>query len=241
MDLVMLAAGIGKRFNVTRKENQIPKCLVQLDAITNKNILELNIENIQTIECIKTLNIVVGFKSHLVMNCIEKTSLGDLSVNFKYNENYKKSVLYSVIRGFEDLKSENLFLINGDTFFSKQIFSTACDVSKTKNNGITLFGYMTNNFMDDDMLINVTDDKIEAVGKSIEKFNGVSSGAILFSGNSIKRYFEILKNLQTLNQTHHSVLQQIISEGGKVNFYNLDKRDWIEIDKEVDIKKCHFL
>jgi choline kinase len=232
----MLAAGKGTRFNKTRVGENIPKCIIVLDQVNSRTILEMNIENIKHCKCIKYVDIVVGYKNRMIEQCIKNISTSSLRIAFKYNENYKDSVIISVKKGFEEVRGESVLLINGDTYFNKNIFMSACSMSLKGQSGITLFGSITNKYHNDDMLIDVSKGKIRNVGKCIDRYNGVSSGAILINEVELIRYSNVLKSSNQC--THHGILQEIIRQGGSVNFHDIGDKNWIEIDSELDLIKA---
>ena len=184
---------------------------------------------------------MVGYKHEMVEECINNINIDPLKISFKYNEKYRDSVIFSVQKGLETLKNESVLLINGDTYFSKEIFMSACDVSFKKQNGITLFGTLTKDYYKDDILIDVVKGQVNNVGKHLIKYNGVSSGAILLSGTALKKYTEILK--EETGCTHHGVLNEIIRLDGRVDFHDTNKKKWLEVDSEEDLarSKCDFL
>lgn len=241
MHIIILAAGKGVRFNNTRKGKKIPKCMITIDEANDKTILEANIENIKYCKCVNYLDIVVGYRHKMIEGCLKNITIAPLKIDLKYNEKYRESVIFSVKKGFETLKSENVLLLNGDTYFSKEIFMRACEVSSKRQNGITLFGTLTENSYRDDILINVIRGRVHNIGKHIIKYNGVSSGAILISGTELNTYKEILRKERGC--THHGVLNELINQGGKVNFYNTNIKKWLEVDNEEDLTraKCDFL
>jgi choline kinase len=215
--------------------------MITIDEANDKTILEANIENIKYCKCVNYLDIVVGYRHKMIERCLKNVTLAPLKIGLKYNEKFRESVIFSVKKGFETLKSENVLLLNGDTYFSKEIFMRACEVSSKKQNGITLFGTLTENYYEDDILINVIRGRVHNIGKHIIKYNGVSSGAILISGTELNTYKEILRKER--GSTHHRVLNELINQGGKVNFYNTRKKKWLEVDNEEDLAraKCDFL
>lgn len=236
MNIIILAAGEGVRFNNTLKAKKIPKCVITIDEANNKSIIEANIENIKYCKCVTYVDIVVGYKREMVEECINNIPIDPLKISFRYNEKYRDSVIFSVQKGLETSKGEIVLLINGDTYFSKEIFMNACDVSSKRQNGITLFGTLTKNYYKDDILIDVVGGQVNNVGKHLIKYNGVSSGAILISGTALKKYKEILN--QETGYTHHGVLNEIIRQNGRVEFFDTNKKNWLEVDNEEDLTKA---
>ena len=237
MKIIILAAGCGTRFINSNKSIQIPKCLIKLK--NHKTILELNLENIQTCDSIESINIVTGYKYNLVEKHLGDLFPNEWNINLLYNSDYQKSVIHSVLKGFENIdNTSSILLLNGDTYFEKDIFIQANKISHQCQDTITLFGHITNEFYDDDMLLHVIDRKILNIGKNLKKANGISSGAILLCNDGLKKYVETIKNksIQKLN-THHGIINEIIkSSYTKIGFVDIGLRQWIDIDNQKDLK-----
>jgi choline kinase len=238
MVVIILAAGKGKRLNTGSNKKNIPKCLVELN--NSRTILELNIEKILSFSEIKHIYLVTGYKHKLVEDFLGATFPYQKNIKTVYNPNFNKSVVYSVKKGFKNInKSDPMLLLNGDTYFDKDIFRQSIELSKKNHNTITLFGYITNEFYDDDMLINVVDGKMLNVGKDLKKTNGVSSGAILMCNRGLQKYLDTI-NLESIDQlkTHHSILQFISDSGFDIDFADLGKRTWLEVDEQADLDRA---
>ena len=217
-------------------ESLIPKCLHQIS--NNSTLLDFNLKNLLTIEAITSIDIVVGYKYKLVDKFLTKNNYPK-KIKTIINENYNKSVIYSVIKGFDNLtNSDTVLLLNGDTLYSKSILDKVVHINLKQKYPITLFGHLSNSFLDDDILVNISNNNVMGVGKVIERPNGTSSGAILFHNDGLKKYVEILKkqSIQKLN-THHGIINEMINSlYCKVGFVDLGSRKWIEIDNQRNLK-----
>ena len=100
MKVIILAGGIGKRYNMglIEKEN-IPKCLLPVKS--NYSILRMNLKNILRQKEISKVLIVTGFKKNLIEDHLETWFYGQGNIQTIYNPEYNKSVIFSVKR---DLK-----------------------------------------------------------------------------------------------------------------------------------------
>ena len=238
MEIIILAAGMGTRMNNVSKITQIPKCLVTLN--NHRTIIELNLENIQSIGGTENINIVTGFKHNLVKEHLGNLFPNERNIKIIYNSNFQKSIIHSVLKGFESIKNtSSVLLLNGDTYFDKEIFMQASEIANQELDTITLFGHITNEYYDDDMLINVVERKIVDVGKDLKKANGVSSGAIFMSNGGLKKYLDTI-NSEPIDQwkTHHGILQCIRDSGCDIDFVDLGSRNWLEIDEQADLDRA---
>jgi len=180
--------------------------------------------------------LVTGYK-HKLVDAFLSTTFPYHNISTVYNSNFYKSVIYSIKKGFENINtSDPVLLLNGDTYYDKDIFRQAIELSHQDYDTITLFGHIMNKSYNDDMLINVIDSKMLNVGKDLKKSNGVSSGAILMCNGGLRKYLNTInsKPIDKL-KTHHSILQFISDSGFDIDFVNLDSRNWLEIDKLEDL------
>ena len=146
MKVIILAGGIGKRYNLGEaKPENIPKCLAFIK--TKHTILDLNLKILLKYKEIEEILIVTGFKYKLVQNHLKLFYEEYNNISTIFNPRYQDSVIYSVKKGFEKInKSKSVLLLNGDTYFHKDIFLNVLDISNTSDDSITIFGYSTKNF-----------------------------------------------------------------------------------------------
>jgi len=235
--IIILAAGIGRRFSIDSNKNEIPKCLIELD--NSKTILEMNLEKILSFNDIKHIYIVTGYKYELVKELLYLKYPSMPIIKTVYNPDYEKSIMYSIKKGFENIINESVLLLNGDTYFEKDIITEAYKISQKDNDAITLFGYLTNEFYNDDMLLNVIGGKMYNVGKDIINANGVSSGAIHMCNRGLQKYINTI-NLKSINkmEIHHKILKFISESGYDIDFVNLGSRKWLEVDEITDLDQA---
>lgn len=111
MDLIVLAAGQGKRFKNSQISN---KCLVKIKKLTliEKIISEAN----QTLD-IKNNYVVVGHKPRNIKSHLKKYKINYINNNF-----YKtKEMLYSFKLGLEQ-STNDILICYSDIYFSKSLF-----------------------------------------------------------------------------------------------------------------------
>ena len=96
---VMLAAGIGNRLS-RRDKNLPPKCLFKFNG---KSLLQRHVEALKKVG-IKSLTIVVGFKSNKILQEIEDIQADDF-VNFIDNDRFDRGSIVSLWCAREKLRS----------------------------------------------------------------------------------------------------------------------------------------
>jgi len=238
MKIIILAAGMGMRLNECYEHSQIPKCLVDLE--NHRTLLSANLKNIQSCDDIEDITIVTGYKHDKLEKYLGNLPLNELNIKLIYNSEFQKSVIYSVWKGFENInKASSVLLLNGDTYFEKNIFTLSSKISHQDLDTITLFGHITNKFYDDDMLININEKTLLTVGKNLKRANGVSSGAILMCYGGLQKYLDTI-NIEPIERlkTHHGILQLISDSGFDIDFVELGSRVWLEVDNKEDLYRA---
>ena len=123
MNIVFLAAGKSSRIF---KEVGKPKCLLK---INNNSIIVNLIKNLKGLK-IKTINIVVGFKSNLIKKELRKIK----KINFIYNRYYNsREMLYSLILALKKIDDDIIFSYT-DIIYDKSLIKKLI----TKKNDIYL-------------------------------------------------------------------------------------------------------
>ena len=242
MNIVILAAGKGQRFNKDNfKWNKIPKCLIE---ISNKNtILDINLKRLLKYRYVDEIFIVTGFKSILIEEHIKIKYQQFGNIKTIYNPLFDASVIYSIKQAFDNFKKtkdNSVLILNGDTVFGCSVFNKIDNILKENINTISIFGFLTEEFLLDDMMVNILENKLICVGKRIRKANGVSSGAILLCNKGLQKYHQTLNTEKNENlKTHHGILQVIRNSEYDIDFVNLKSRDWFEVDKKSDLRNQH--
>ena len=101
---VMLAAGTGRRLK-NSAQKRLPKCLLKFDR---KSLLQRHIEAL-TEAGVKSLTIIVGFKSHEISREIRNIGANDF-VNCVYNDRFEKGSVVSLWCASENLRSGHSIL-----------------------------------------------------------------------------------------------------------------------------------
>lgn len=234
MKVLMLAAGMGRRFN--KDKDEMPKCLA---VVGGETVIDHNISAIRTVGPEIPILVVTGFMSAAVEQHLRRARPGDDGIVTVYNQDFRDTVLKSVRTGLAAIgRTDAVLLINGDTRFGTLLFRAAADLSRRPADGIVLFGHLTDARRPDDMLILVENGTVMDVGKEIMTANGVSSGAILLCGGGLTRYVAVLGRPEVAHlTTHHAVLRHLVRAGERVAFRDLGAERWIEIDSKADLQQ----
>jgi len=109
---VMLAAGMGNRLS-SRDKNLPPKCLLKFNG---KSLLQRHVEALKKVG-VKSLTIVVGFKSNKILQEIEDIHANDF-VNFIDNDRFDRGSIISLWCVREKLRSGyQLLFMDADVLY----------------------------------------------------------------------------------------------------------------------------
>ena len=115
MKALILAAGIGSRFNYKTKNK--PKALVK---VNNREILDHQLSTLKKFK-IKNVGIVVGYKSDKIINFIKKKTYFKFEIIFNKKYNTTDSA-YSYKLAKKFLNNSSYIHLNCDILFNENIF-----------------------------------------------------------------------------------------------------------------------
>ncbi|MCH7517672.1 MAG: phosphocholine cytidylyltransferase family protein [Candidatus Dadabacteria bacterium] len=230
MKAIILAAGNGKRLNPYT--NEIPKCLLDLGGIT---ILENQLNNIRKYG-IDDVVIVIGYKSDKIEQFLRNYDELGILINTIYNPFYRETnslVSLWTARGEMD---QDLVVMNGDDVFEFDLLEKILD---SKEHNICLPIKIKNKYEDEDMKINIHENLVSEIGKSLTwSISGEAVGIRVFRSMGVvllKRALE--EEIRTEGATEKwyvSAVQRLISKGYKVNAIDIEDLYWMDVDFPED-------
>jgi len=239
---IILSAGKGERLLHYTKNK--PKVLSDINGIT---ILD-NIYFLFT-HCMKFESIYLG-AGHCIDAVEEYVTKKNLSkIKIVYNPFYKISgplvTLWLILHYIND----DFVFMNGDTLFSKKVFTCVKKNILNVNEGIYLVCSMSDNAKTDDVKVLYDNNgNIIAVGKDIENYNAISAGMVVVKGKKRCSTFKLLldkvsktDDFINFKKTWHSFLNDIIANGNHIKPILVDQSEWYEIDRIEDIDKLQSL
>ncbi len=239
---IILSAGKGERLLHYTKNK--PKVLSDINGIT---ILD-NIYFLLT-HCMKFESIYLG-AGHCIDAVEEYVTKKNLSkIKIVYNPFYKISgplvTLWLILHYIND----DFVFMNGDTLFSKKVFTCVKKNILNVNEGIYLVCSMSDNAKTDDVKVLYDNNgNIIAVGKDIENYNAISAGMVVVKGKKRCSTFKLLldkvsktDDFINFKKTWHSFLNDIIANGNHIKPILVDQSGWYEIDRIEDIDKLQSL
>ena len=235
MELIILAAGQGKRINKYLKKN---KCLLK---IRNKTLIEKIIDDFTSLINLDKISIIVGHNSAKI-----KSHLINYKINFIYNKDYKKKeMLHSLYLGLLKTKKDAI-VVYSDIYFSKSIIRLIRKgVSKKiilpiNLNWKSVWKKRKKDFFED--CESLTYNKkfyLSEIGNKIistKKVMGQYMGMIYFPKKSISKVLKIYKE-KTFHKKIHitQFLNHLLKKNMKIKCLPC-KSNWYEFDDIQDIR-----
>jgi len=234
MNIIILCAGIGKRFHSKK-----PKSLTK---IFNKPIIDHTLNSISKIKNYKKKIIfATGYKENL----IKKTT----NRNYKYifNSKYRSTnMVYTLINVLKKIKIDNTIIIYGDIIFS---YKDLQKITSSKKDIVTLLDFnwkklwKTNNKIKYDLeSLKILNKKIIYLGKKTNNNKNIDAryvGITKFSKKVIKKFLYLNKqknfnqiDLKKIDMTNF--LMELIRKNFVINFIK-SKKNWYEFDNQKDL------
>lgn len=235
MEIVLLAAGRGKRLNHMTEE--IPKPFIKINDVP---IIERLLRQLSKHkEKFNSVNIVTGYKHEIFNSLISKYT--DLNIKLIYNEEWEtKNNAFSFLKGVE--KDKDVLVIESDGIFENVIIDKVFEDLTKKENilfGDNIQGYEGSRLLTDEnnKIINM---KIIREIEREKVMNCYKSIGIMKIGK--KMLNELVNNIENANESKYNwYLDNFISElVEKHNIYvsNINQKKWTEIDTEEDYKRA---
>jgi len=240
---VILSAGMGTRLKpLTLK---IPKPLIKIGG---KPIILHQLQAMKEIG-IDNVVVVLGYKSSMVIDVLEKTNLKQYATIIENKEYKNTNNIYSLYLAINYLRNNiqldkytKLILMNGDTIFDKTILE---DMLLEKGNRIAVD---IGNFYEDSMKVIVDDNKnIKYISKLIHKTEsyGVSINLFTFDIKTLYSFESTIKNMveneALMNVWFETALERLFDDQYIFRPLDVKNRYWFEIDTFEDLKEAERL
>lgn len=236
MDLIILAAGKGKRIY---KDIQKNKCLI---TIKNKSLIKKIVDDALKSKIFNKIKIVVGYKKENIFN-----ELKNYDVEFIVNKEYsKKEMLFSLKLGIQNLNNDALITYS-DIYYSHKIFEKIAN-SKRNNYIVPVFKNWKNiwlkrnkNILDDCESLKF--DKnfyLKEIGKKINSINepmGQFMGLFYIPQKKIDITLKLIQ-LNLIKRKIHTTdfINLLINKYNEKIFSLIVNTYWYEFDDYEDLK-----
>ncbi|MFT4542977.1 MAG: choline kinase [Planctomycetota bacterium] len=236
MNLFILAAGKGTRLYPLTKDR--PKSLIELND--GSTILERQIEVALESGAFDSIQIITGYLTQMIEECIEKYS--DRSVEVIYNPYYDVSNnLFSLWTAHYMLREKDFMISNGDNIYRRGIYSRVLDKSPAETIQITVD--VKDTYDDDDMKVTLNKlGHVTRVSKKIspEAADRESLGLVLVRGPEHRRMFydqlmKLVRDQEMMGRFWLEIFNFLADAGQVIETCDVPEKDWAEIDFHPDI------
>ena len=218
---VIVAAGSGSR--IKGKTNDTPKTLLPYKGGT---ILSAILENI-SYSGIKSFVIVVGFKSKLIKEYLDKNNNFGYEISFVQNDEWKRGNGISVLVSEKEVGNNPFILSMSDHIVSRTAIKRVADSDKTAN--LLLVDPRVDEIfdIDDATKVELVDDRIINIGKEIAVYNGIDCG--IFRLN--QHFFDAMRQqLKNGKESISAAVTMLIKNKDMYAVFTQKEDHWLDID-----------
>ena len=233
MEYVVMAGGKGVRANCP--ERFIQKVL--LKDSNGKSLIENILDKHRLYSSSKKVSLLTGFLHEDVEKEVKEyeEKYDTKGIQLKYNKDFEKGILNSLLMGLKDIQ-DSVVILNGDTFYPKQVFEVLNDVSES-----TLVVFPKSKEYEDCIRVQCDNDKIVKLGKGLTEYTHISVGSLYLKQD----HLEIVKGIleEIVNQDDykpkiwHNLVNELIARDQNVYIKEISDQELFEIDTEDDYDK----
>ena len=222
MKAIILAAGLGSRLGDLTKHK--PKSLIKIGSKTLLERLTKQLEDLG----VNKIQIICGHEKKKIDKYFSKYQ------RFYYPR-YKTTNNLHTLYYFRRLLNDDCIISFADVIFHKEIIN---GIIKSKKK-ITL-GVDTKNCRENTMKVDIKRDQIKYVGNNPKIKSGNFIGILKVNKSSNKILKNSMKKLVNKSNNFYftEALNIIIGKNIRVNYFDVNKKFWIEIDNKDDLKNA---
>mgnify|MGYP001142843935 CR=1 FL=1 len=228
MDALIIAAGRGSRLN----DPITPKPLIPIFGLglIERVILRAKLAGITSFK------IVVGYKAKRIMKKIGNGEKYGVHVEYIFNAEWEKGNGVSVYKA-KDYFKEEFILLMSDHLFDDSILKRLQEIKPKKKSCILcvdrkLCGDHFN--IDEVTRIWTENRKVKRIAKGLDRYNAVDTGIFLCS----PVVFDALEESISERKYSLSAANQILSNQGKLETFDIGDNLWVDVDCKKDLKKA---
>ena len=228
---VILAAGKGERISNTAEF--VAKPLIK---IFDLSLIERSIKNLINNLNVKKIYIVTGFNHEEINDHLVKLK-NKLSLNVEvvFAKNWEKGNGASFLAILDKIKHEQFYLLMVDHLFNNEFYN-AISKYKINNKSYLIISRTLSSLNDfnDATKVNVVEDKINDIGKSIKDSNGFDTGFFILNSDQ----FNNVNKLSVREKLSLSEVIQELVQQKKLYFIEVPEDSWLDIDTSQDLLKA---
>ena len=228
---VILAAGKGERISNT--DEFVAKPLIK---IFDASLIERSIKNLINNLNVKKIYIVTGFNHEEINDHLVKLK-NKLSLNVEvvFAKNWEKGNGASFLAILDKMNHQQFYLLMADHLFNNEFYN-AISKYKMNNKSYLIISRTLSSLNDfnDATKVNVVDDKINDIGKSINDNNAFDTGFFILNSDE----FNNVNKLSVREKLSLSEVIQELVQQKKLYFIEVLEDSWFDIDTSQDLTKA---
>jgi len=228
---VILAAGKGERISNTAEF--VAKPLIKIFDVS---LIERSIKNLINNLNVKKIYIVTGFNHEEINDHLVKLK-NKLSLNVEvvFAKNWEKGNGASFLAILDKMNHQQFYLLMADHLFNNEFYN-AISKYKMNNKSYLIISRTLSSLNDfnDATKVNVVDDKINDIGKSINDNNAFDTGFFILNSDQ----FNNVNKLSVREKLSLSEVIQELVQQKKLYFIEVPEDSWFDIDTSQDLTKA---
>jgi len=228
---VILAAGKGERISNT--DEFVAKPLIKIFDVS---LIERSIKNLINNLNVKKIYVVTGFNHEEINDHLVKLK-NKLSLNVEvvFAKNWEKGNGASFLAILDKMNHQQFYLLMADHLFNNEFYN-AISKYKMNNKSYLIISRTLSSLNDfnDATKVNVVDDKINDIGKSINDNNAFDTGFFILNSDQ----FNNVNKLSVREKLSLSEVIQELVQQKKLYFIEVPEDSWIDIDTSQDLTKA---
>ena len=228
---VILAAGKGERISNT--DEFVAKPLIKIFDVS---LIERSIKNLINNLNVKKIYVVTGFNHEEINDHLVKLK-NKLSLNVEvvFAKNWEKGNGASFLAILDKMNHQQFYLLMADHLFNNEFYN-AISKYKMNNKSYLIISRTLSSLNDfnDATKVNVVDDKINDIGKSINDNNAFDTGFFILNSDQ----FNNVNKLSVREKLSLSEVIQELVQQKKLYFIEVPEDSWFDIDTSQDLTKA---
>jgi len=228
---VILAAGKGER--ISNIDAFVAKPLIKVFDVS---LIERSIKNLINNLNVKKIYVVTGFNHEEINDHLVKLK-NKLSLNVEvvFAKNWEKGNGASFLAILDKMKHQQFYLLMVDHLFNNEFYN-AISKYKINNKSYLIISRTLSSLNDfnDATKVNVVEDKINDIGKSIKDSNGFDTGFFILNSDQ----FNNVNKLAVREKLSLSEVIQELVQQKKLYFIEVPEDSWFDIDTSQDLLKA---
>ncbi len=232
MKIIILAAGVGKRFGKTTEK--FPKCLISIGK-KGDNLLSRTLGILRALG-LKDIVIVVGHQKEKIKKECRKIGKG-LGIRFVFNKNYRQGSVVSLFIGLKEL-NEDCLIMDADVYFPKEALKK---LVRSKHRTAFLIDRKSKS-SGEEMMLMAKNGLPCAIAKKVDpslKILGESVGFFKVSRDDAAYLKKILSDFVKRGNVNveYEDTYNVLMKKRKVGFESMGGFFWTEMDFKEDLQK----